>query len=730
MSEAYRRLAPCIQDFIYRSGWTDLRSSQSAAIEAILDTDENLLLATGTASGKTEAAFMPVITRLLEKPSESVGVLYISPLKALINDQFERLNNLLAEADIPVCKWHGDASASRKEALLGSPKGVLQITPESLESLMIHKQRACASMFFDLRFVIIDEVHAFMSSPRGVQTLCLLERLQRLTSACPRRIGLSATLGDVRPAEAWLCSGTPRGCVTPVSQDAAKRIRIAVRRYETSGGDPAEAAALGEYDDPHLAKYYYDLYTATLGKKSIIFARSRAEVERTIVNLREIAARQGTPDIYRVHHGSVSKSLRERAERDMKLSDGAMATGATVTLELGIDIGRLDQVVQIGAPTSASSFVQRIGRCGRCGQRAELLFVMREQWDELCASQRPSIDLFDWQMIKTISIIQLYITKKWVEPPEAQQLPYALLYQQTLAHLMTVGEASARSLAQALLTLSPFARISAEDYQLLLRHMIEIDHLARTESGALMIGRAAEAIVANYQFCSVFESAAEYDVQFQGASIGSVTGAAMVGARIALAGKIWECVRVNEARKLIQVIKADGGGSAQWNNQARINTHDRIMAEMRETLRGESLYMYLDDSSRARLIEMRDDARELGLLESNLIMFSSGQYALFPWVGTKKLYTIALALQLFGVETSVMPGGFEPVYLEIRTRKSATELAALVRAIQSRPIDLNALALTEEHQVPMKYNEYIPQELLWKQYCADALCADIANTQQ
>ena len=166
---AFARLAPFIQDFIYNNHWTELRGIQVAACDVIFDTDANLLLSSGTASGKTEAAFLPVLTELYNHPSASVGVLYISPLKALINDQFKRLEQLILESDIPVCKWHGDASQTKKNALIKHPAGILQITPESLESLLINKRGSCLKLFSDLRYVIIDEVHHFMRDVRGVQ---------------------------------------------------------------------------------------------------------------------------------------------------------------------------------------------------------------------------------------------------------------------------------------------------------------------------------------------------------------------------------------------------------------------------------------------------------------------------------------------------------------------------------------------------------------------------------
>ena len=206
--DIFNRYAPFVQDYIYRNGWESLRAVQVAAGDAIFNTDKNVLLCASTASGKTEAAFFPIITLFSEDPPTSVGALYIGPLKALINDQFLRLNELCAEADIPVWHWHGDVSQSHKAKLLKNPSGILQITPESLEALMLRKHAFIPKLFGDLRFIVIDEVHSLMRGDRGGQTLCLIERLSRLAGVNPRRIGLSATIGDPVGTGEFLAAGT------------------------------------------------------------------------------------------------------------------------------------------------------------------------------------------------------------------------------------------------------------------------------------------------------------------------------------------------------------------------------------------------------------------------------------------------------------------------------------------------------------------------------------------
>ena len=213
--DVFKRYAPFIQEYIYRSGWQTLRAVQNAAGDAVFNTDDNVLLCASTASGKTEAAFFPVLTLLEEDPSSTVGILYIAPLKALINDQFGRLDELCEEAGIPVTKWHGDVSQSHKRKLMKKPAGILQITPESLEAMMIHRHMEVPSLFGDLRFIVIDEIHSLLRGDRGGQTFCLIERLCRLAGCSPRRIGLSATIGDPEAAGRLLAAGSGRNTVIP-----------------------------------------------------------------------------------------------------------------------------------------------------------------------------------------------------------------------------------------------------------------------------------------------------------------------------------------------------------------------------------------------------------------------------------------------------------------------------------------------------------------------------------
>ena len=354
MKNVFERLAPFIQEYIYKNGWTEIRPIQVAACDLILNTEDNILLASGTASGKTEAAFLPILTDIYENPSSSVDVLYISPLKALINDQFIRIEDMLKETDIQVTKWHGDVPQNTKNKLIKRPSGILQTTPESLEAMLMRNPGNIIKLFSDLRYIVIDEIHYFMNDDRGLQTLCILERIQRLIKKEPRRIGLSATLGDYELAKEWLNSGTKRKTVIPNVPEEKRRIRLGIKYYEIEENGQKEGAKTD------ILQYYKDLYEKTLNKKCIIFSNSKSEVENNIAHLKKLAKNRNTKDIYYVHHANISTALRRQAEEQMKAEEENAVTGATVTLELGIDLGRLDRIVQTGAPFTVSSFVQRL----------------------------------------------------------------------------------------------------------------------------------------------------------------------------------------------------------------------------------------------------------------------------------------------------------------------------------------------------------------------------------
>ena len=722
--DVFGRLAPFIQDFIYQNKWEELRGIQVAACEAIFDSGDNLLLSSGTASGKTEAAFLPVLTELYNKPLKSIGVMYVSPLKALINDQFKRLEQLLLDSHIPVVKWHGDASQSKKNDLVKNPAGILQITPESLESLITNKRGACLKMFSDLRFIIIDEVHHFMRDVRGVQLLCVLERLQKLTGVTPRRIGLSATLGDVSLAQTWLNTGTGRGCAAPITDEGKKRVRLHVERFvnyadkrdleERDGsGNVVDVSNGGDIGN---REHYEYLFKMTLDKKTIIFTNSREETEFVIANLREIAQKNKAPDVYRVHHGNVSALIRETTEDEMKSGDDKIVTGATVTLELGIDIGSLDQAVQVGAPINVSSFAQRLGRCGRRGQIPQLLFTFVEN---IRINSADVLGPINWEFIRTVAIIELYLKDHWMEPISPHNHAYNLLYHQTMSHLKSCGELSPAALAGAILTLGCFKHISQDDYRQLLAHLINIEQLERSERGGLLIGREGEKIVNSHKFLTVFLAPEYLLVKDENRTIGTVDKVYPVGMRFALAGLTWETVDVNEKSKVIFVKRVPGISLVDWDVDFEAELHTVLVRKIRSVLSSDVPYPYLSERCRERLTEIQYIARNSGILENLATPLSDKKYAVFPWVGTRQLVTLHYALSHRKIK-SKLPWA-TCLYLEVLFDGTAGELEKIIYDILRSEINLYDLSLPDRVQINGKYNEFIPFDLLRKQFIEDYL---------
>lgn len=715
------RLAPFIQEFIYQQGWADLRPIQQEACRVVFDTDAHLLVAAGTAAGKTEAAFLPVLTKLFETPSDSIGALYIGPIKALINDQFERLQDLLRYGDIPVHLWHGDVTQSKKNKVIQNPRGILQITPESLESLLVNRSADLQRLFGALQFVVIDEVHAFIGSDRGDQILCQLTRLAHLTQNHARRIGLSATLGDYSLAETWLAAGTDRPVITPEIAAAGRKIQLSLEHFYDPG---LVVRAVGDDRDSAFNPYHLHLFQQSLGKKCLIFANGRTATEETIAGLRSIARAKGYPDIYHVHHGSISADLRAVAESAMREPDRPAVTAATVTFEMGIDLGQLDRVIQLEAPASVASFLQRLGRSGRRGGAAEMRFV--------CAEEKPSgaetlPELIPWQLLQSIAVIQLYLEEQWIEPPQFEHYPYSLLYHQTLSTLASQGELSPAQLAQQVLTLPPFRHISQEDYRLLLRHWIGLEHLETTAEKTLIIGLKGEKLVRNFKFYAIFPDTEEYAIKFHQKVVGSIMVPPSEGDRISLAGQVWEVLEVDRSRKVIKVKPSHQPANASSWRGTTGEIHTRVLQRMRQVLQEEMSYSYLQPNAQRRLQEARELARSQGILGSPVTLLEEGYACVFPWVGTQAFRTLERFLRVYCRPALKLKGikGRSPYFLVVNLGKCPIKhLWQEIRSLGDRV--LSAEDLLEGDNIPkrQKYDEWIPEELLLKSFIQDGLAIE------
>ena len=729
---AFDRYAPFVQEYIYRNHWENLRSIQVAAADAIFNTDENVLLTASTASGKTEAAFFPIITLFSEDMPSSVGCIYIGPLKALINDQFSRLNDLCAEADIPVWHWHGDVAQSHKAKLMRHPSGILQITPESLEALLLHKHAAIAKLFGDLRFVVIDEVHSLLRGDRGGQTLCLIERLSRIAGVNPRRIGLSATIGDPEGTGEFLSLGTGRKTIIPKIDAKGGKWRLSMEHFYVKDAQAAEdkqipgaLPVLEEKTDDAPANADPGIgyiFEHTRGKKCLVFVNSREECEMVTTTLRHYCELNHEPDRFLVHHGNLSASYRETAEGIMKDDSQYMTTVTTATLELGIDIGRLERAFQIDAPWTVSSFLQRMGRTGRRELPPEMWFVIREDEPEVRAMLPTTIP---WKLLQGIALVQLYLEERWVEPPRLDRLPFSLLYHQTMSTLASCGELSPRALADRVLRLHYFHRITQEDYRVLLRHLIATDHIQQTEQGGLIVGLAGERVINSFKFYGVFQESEEYTVRSESQELGTVVSPPPVGEKLAIAGHVWQVLDVDHKRRLIYCRQVKGSVPAYFG-QCPGDLHTKILTRMRRVLQEDRQYPYLMKNAVARLEQARFTAAHSGAADKTLINLGGNMWCLLPWVGTYTFLTMERFLKIKCADRLGLRNldSARPFFIQFTMKADeATFFRVLAEEIR-KPIDPMELVYPKELPLFDKYDEYLPEELVKKGFALGVLDVD------
>ena len=726
---AFDRYAPFVQEYIYRNRWENLRAIQVAAADAIFNTDENVLLTASTASGKTEAAFFPIITLFSEDPPTSVGCIYIGPLKALINDQFTRLTDLCEEADIPVWHWHGDVAQSHKSRLMKRPCGILQITPESLEAMLLHKHAAIPKLFGDLRFVVIDEVHSLLRGDRGGQTLCLIERLSRIAGVNPRRIGLSATIGDPEKTGEFLSLGTGRKTIIPRIEAKGSKWRLSMEHFYVKDVQAAEGkdvqdalpvleektAEAPKNADPGIGY----IYEHTRGKKCLVFVNSREECETVTTTLRQYCDIQHERDRFLIHHGNLSASYRETAEGIMKDDSQYMTTVTTATLELGIDIGRLERAFQIDAPWTVSSFLQRMGRTGRRESPPEMWFVMREDEPEARAMLPATIP---WKLLQGIALVQLYLEERWCEPPRLDRFAYSLLYQQTMSTFASCGEMSPKALADRILRLHYFHRVSQDDYKILLRHLIKTDHIQQTEQGGLIVGLAGERVVNSFKFYGVFVESEEYTVRSESQELGTVCLPPPVGEKLAIAGHVWVVLDVDHKRHLVYCEQVKGSIPAYFG-ECPGDLHTKILQRMRDVLQEDRQYPYLMQNAVARLEQARFTAEHSGAAKTPLINLGGNMWCLLPWVGTYPFLAMERFLKIKCGDRLGLKNfdSARPYYMQFTMKVSEEDFYRIVREEIEKPIDHLELVYPKELPLFDKYDEYLPEELVRKGFAYGVL---------
>lgn len=621
---AYELLAQPIRKYIYDKGWESLRPIQAAAISKILSTEDNYILASRTASGKTEAAFLPILSKV-DFREKGVQVLYISPLIALINDQFYRVEELCQYLDVPVTRWHGEANKTLKEKLVKEPKGIVLITPESLEAMFVNASYKVAGLFSNLKFVIIDEIHSFIGTDRGVQLKSILSRLQQVSNAVFNVVGLSATIGDYAQAKQI----TGREDRTKVLLDkTAKEMNTAFRYFENKGTELS-------------VELINDLYENTRENKVLIFPNSRGRAEEVAVKLHKEAERKKGHAFYFSHHSSVDKELREHIEHFAKSNQLAnFCIACTSTLELGIDIGSVDKVVQIDATHSIASLIQRVGRSGRReGEKSSLLLYATDAWSLLQS-------LACWSLYK----------EGFIEPVHAPEKPYDILLHQLLSIVKGTSGTSREALLEKIKVNFAFSKIAVGDVQTIIDHLINIDFLELI-GRELIIGVEGEKVVNSRDFYTVFSSEPMFKVTHSGKGIGEIPFGLQVrkDENILLAARIWKIIDVDEKASRIEVVPARDGKKPLFFGSGG-NVHPQVRERMLQLLMDDTVIAELDEHGTEALQSLRKDFSSFSINDitrERPIIFKEEVTVWYSFTGTKINRSIAFLLAAAGIEADL-----------------------------------------------------------------------------
>ncbi len=714
-SRNFEKLDPRIQRWIWASGWTDLRDAQERAIPPILAGDRDVIIAASTASGKTEAAFLPILTRLGED-SDNMGLaLYISPLKALINDQWLRLDDLCASLEIPVTPWHGDITATLKRKFFSRPVGCLLITPESLEAMLMRHGSTLGGIFSGLRYVVIDELHAFMGSERGKQLQSQLHRIERIIERPVPRVGLSATLGDMNSAREFLRQGFPEKVELIEAREGGQELQVLIRGVtEPTVAPDLEDAAEETPDLLAKAGIVADLFKCLRGSNNLVFPNSRTSVEFFADRLRRSCEEAHVPNEFWPHHGNLSKEIREQTEAALKQKERPATAICTSTLELGIDIGSVKSVVQIGPPPSVASLRQRLGRSGR--RKGEPAILRGYAIERQISAQSGLSDQLRESLVQSVAMVRL-LTRGWFEPIGTSGLHASTLVQQTLSLITQFGGLHAKQLWDMLCAQGAFRNVPQDLFGSLLRGLGAKEIIFQDPTGLILLAPKGERLAEHYSFYAAFSSQEEFRIESDGRTLGSmpVTRPLAPGSFIIFGGRRWQVVSVSQEELLIVVRPGAAGALPSFEGSSGAQIHGRVREEMREILRGPDAIKFLDRSGQQLLEEARKNYHYLQL-DRTPIRQAGNMVQLLFWQGDRVHDTIALMLQFSELE-SLNHG----IFVEVKGATVSEVTDTMDAMVNGRTVDALDIASKVETKFRQKWDSLLPDDVLNADFSASTL---------
>lgn len=698
MVDAFDRLARPVQKWIRQQGWSNLHEIQVRSVHAVLDDECDLIVMASTAGGKTEAVFLPLISNCLERGTESgFSVLSVSPLKALINDQYRRIEDICRGMEIAVTPWHGDISNSVKTKSLKNPGGILIITPESIEAMFVRRGPEIPALFSHLTAIVIDELHTFLDSERGMQLLSLLTRLELAIGRPVRRIGLSATLGNSALAATALRPDNSNDVRIEEASDTGAELRLQLKGYLTGATGAAESAS---------AEIANHLFERLRGSNNLVFAGSRGRVELYADRLRKRAEEMQLPQEFYPHHASLSRDHRAFVEDRLKSNSVPTTAVCTSTLELGIDIGDVTSVAQIGAPFSVAGLRQRLGRSGRRqGQPAILRHYVIE------ASLEPNLAIPDrlrLGLVRSVAMIELML-EGWCEPPKALAMHLSTLTHQILSVIAEKGGSSARRLFLTLCERGPFRTIDQRSFLAVLRCLGQPERglIEQSQNGLLLLGKVGEKLVEHYSFYAVFQTPEEFRLRTRDRELGTlpIDNVVTPGMLIIFSGCRWKIIDVHDRDKVILVEPSVGGIPPVFGGDPG-EIHDTVVEKMFAIFENNIVPNYLDQLARVLLSEARSEYQRLGLGLSRITPIADDSSVISTRKGTVTTTTLALALKSNGIAVEIHDG----LLLTSKSDSSKDNLVAILRQLANSE---NSVGLLDNANLEFeKYHPYLDKKLL------------------
>jgi ATP-dependent Lhr-like helicase len=671
VSEPSRRLHPAVQHHVVNSlGWRSLRPLQEHSIDPVLD-GRDVLLGAPTAGGKTEAAILPLLSRMVAERWSGLTVLYVCPLRALLNNLYPRIAGYAELVGRTVGLWHGDVGDAERKAILRDPPDILLTTPESLEAMFLSRRVDTRLLLGGVQSVVVDEIHAFAGDDRGWHMLAVLDRIDALSSLRAQRLGLTATVGNPQELLAWL------------SRRAPENRQVVMVADEGLAAPELQVDWVGSM--ANAAKVISALHR---GEKRLVFCDSRARVE-------ELSAALRTHEVTTfVSHSSLSRDERRQAEQAFAESRDCVIV-ATSTLELGIDVGDLDRVIQIDAPARVASVLQRIGRTGRRpGTHRNCLF--------LCVRE----DAF----LQAVALCEL-IGRGWVEPVVGPAYPLHLAAQQVLARCLSDGRVGDSQWPGPLMDVAELADMPVSALGAVQAEM-ELRGILVRDGPFVQIGPAGEKRFGRRHFMeimSLFLTEPLLLVRWGTREIGQIDPSAVLThedrlSTFLLGGRAWNAQDIDWNRRIVQAVPSDEPGKSRWAGSGAALSAEVCRAMRRVVGSSSDASADLTARGSAKLAAVREEFAGMAEGRTSLVRDERDRARWWTFAGGRANAALAQGLNDHGLRVTAL----DDLSIGLRGPVSLEALQQAIAAMSTAPPRAQA---SEPELQGLKFSECLPAQL-------------------